>query len=131
MKILVPIDGSDCSYRALDFAAEMGQRYEGELLVVHFTSSEGKSTDVILDRANERLEEHGVSADPEVVTTVKEADPRYGNKIGKDILTLADERDIDHIVMGHHGAGAIGRLVLGSAAQTVVQAAETPATIVP
>lgn len=33
--------------------------------------------------------------------------------------------------MGHHGTGAIGRVILGSTAETVVQGTETPVTVIP
>lgn len=36
MDVLVPIDGSNCSFRALKFATEFVERYEASLNVVHF-----------------------------------------------------------------------------------------------
>lgn len=131
MKVLVPIDGSACSYRALEFAAEFVTRYEGTIHVVHITSSTAQSTTEILDRAEEILESKGVMSHPEVVTDLDWTDPRYGAQIGKDILALVEDRDYDHVVMGHHGTGAVEQLVIGSAAHTVVRAAEVPATIIP
>lgn len=131
MNVLTPIDGSDCSYRALDFAAEFTQRYEGTLHVVHFANRESESTRRILSRAEERLDETGVLADPEVVSDLRISELRYGNQIGKDILHLAEKREYDHVIMGHHGSDAVGRLLLGSAAETVIRAAETPATVIP
>lgn len=131
MKVLVPVDGSECSFRALEFATEFVQRYEGTLHVVHITDYEGESTESVLDRAEGMLDAAGISDDPEVVTDLEVSDPRYANKVGKDVLELVDERGYDHVVMGHHGTGAVGRIILGSAAETVVQAAETPATVIP
>jgi nucleotide-binding universal stress UspA family protein len=131
MKVLVPIDGSECSYRALEFATDFVRRYDGTLHVVHITDAEREATESILDRAEEILAEAGVPDDPEVVTNLQVADPRYANKVGKDILQLASDGGYDHVVMGHHGAGAIGRMILGSAAETVIRAAETPATVIP
>lgn len=131
MKVLAPIDGSECSFRALEYATDFVRRYDGTLHVVHITTADGGSTDEILSRAEEYLESEGIAADPELVTTVRSIDPRYGTRIGKDILRLVDERGYEHVIMGHHGAGAVGRLVLGSAAQTVVQAVKTPVTVIP
>ena len=69
--------------------------------------------------------------DPEIATNLRMSRPGYANRVGKDILHLVEERGYDHVVMGHHGTGRIGRAILGSAAETVVQAAEVPSTIIP
>lgn len=131
MKVLAPIDGSECSFRALEYAMEFVRRYEGTLHVVHITTADQRATEEILNRAEAYLDSDGIASDPELVTTVRSIDPRYGNRIGKDILRLVDEREFEHVIMGHHGAGAVDRLVLGSAAQTVVQSIETPVTVIP
>lgn len=131
MKVLVPIDGSDCSYRALRFATDFVQRYDGDLHVVHITDYEGETTETILDRARSILAEADVLDDPEIVTDFRMSDPRYANAVGKDILRIVEDNDYDHVVMGHHGTGAVGRMILGSAARTVIKAAETPATVIP
>lgn len=131
MKILAPIDGSDCSYRALDFATEFVDRYEGTLHVVHITSSEGPTAEKILSRARELLEENGVSDNPEIITDLQHRSPRYGTRKGKQILELVEERGYDHVVMGHHGSGAVDRLILGSVADTVIDASDVPTTVVP
>jgi nucleotide-binding universal stress UspA family protein len=44
---------------------------------------------------------------------------------------MATEQDFDHVVMGHHGSGAVERAILGSAAETVLRAEEFPVTVVP
>lgn len=135
MKILAPIDGSDCSVRALRFAAEAAVRYDADLDVVHFVDQdadrEREETQRLLARAESVLEEEGVAAEPEVAVDVWITDYRYANRIGKDVLREAREGDYDLVVMGHHGTGAVGRLLLGSAAETVVRAAEVPVTVVP
>ncbi|WP_435177509.1 universal stress protein [Halorussus sp. AFM4] len=130
MEVLVPIDGSECSFRALDFAIEFARRFEATLSVVHFTDSETDATDDILDRARERLRESDVDCEPEVSTDV-ELSFRPGDRIGEDILELVEERGYDHVVMGHHGSGTIDRAILGSAAHTVVEEEAVPVTIVP
>lgn len=131
MDVLVPVDGSDCSDRALEFASEFVTRYEGSLHVVHITDSTGEATSDIMKRAKDVLVEAGIEDHPEIVMDTRLSEPRYADQIGKDILEIADEGDYDHIVMGHHGTGRIGRTLIGSAAQTIVQATEQPATIIP
>lgn len=131
MQILAPIDGSDCSFRALRFATELATRFDGTLHVVHITDVRGEGTRTLLDRAREILEEEGIDDDPEVVTDVRLENLRYANRVGKDILEIVEDHGYDHVVMGSHGSGAVARAVLGSAAETVVRAHQVPVTIVP
>lgn len=131
MNVLVPVDGSDCSFRALEFATEFARRYEGTLHVVHITDYQGEGTDEIITQAAEIVTDAGLEDEPEIVTDRRMSDPRYANQVGKDILELVEEREYDHVIMGHHGTGRIGRAILGSAAETVLRATEVPSTIIP
>ncbi|MFB6111645.1 MAG: universal stress protein [Halobacteriaceae archaeon] len=130
MQILCPIDGSDTSFRALRFAAEMLEHYDGELHVVHFSGDEGPAVQQILDRARTVLDEVGVDAEPRVATDL-ELDFRPSDRVGEDILNLVEELGIDHVVMGHHGSGMVERAILGSATETVIRADTVPVTVIP
>ncbi|MFB6071700.1 MAG: universal stress protein [Halobacterium sp.] len=130
MDILVPVDGSDCSFRALEFAADMAPRYGADLHVVHFTDTETDATDAIVDRARDVLDAQGIDAEPEVSTDV-DLEFRPNERVGDDVLDLVEERGSDHVVMGHHGSGTIERAILGSAAETVLRAEKVPVTVIP
>ena len=130
VRILVPIDGSDCSERALRYAAELSRRFSGTLHVVHVTDVETESTGLLLGRAREVLAEEGVDDEPSISFDL-ELSFRSSNRVGNDVLKLVEEGEYDHVVMGHHGSGAIDRFILGSAAETVVRAGEVPTTVVP
>jgi nucleotide-binding universal stress UspA family protein len=43
---------------------------------------------------------------------------------------LAEDHDVDGIVMGSHGRSGISRVLLGSVAETAVRRAPCPVTIV-
>ena len=131
MKILAPVDNSERSREALRFAAEMVRRFEGELHVVHVTDVRGEHTEGVLEKAREVLADEGFDEDPKVVMNLTLHRPKAADRVGRDILRVAIEEDCDHIVMGHYGEGRIGRAILGSAAETVVRAAEMPVTIIP
>ena len=130
MRILVPIDGSDCSERALRFAAEMARRYEGSLRVIHLTDVETEATRAIMDRAKRVLEDEEIESDPSVSIDVQLTFHGSG-RIGKDIVEHATTQGFDHVVMGHHGSGAVERFILGSVAESVIRAHEVPVTIIP
>lgn len=129
MKVLVPIDGSECSFRALEFATEFAQRQDATVRVIHVTDHRTEATDDLIQRAQSFLSQKGLEDTVDVYYNVRTF--RRADSIGKDILEIIEEEDIDHVVMGHHGTGAIGRMILGSAAKTVVQSASVPVTVIP
>ena len=129
MKILIPIDGTDASKRALDFAIEMAAQMDGTLHVVHFTNKSTDATDAILDDARERLASANVRDVPELTTLT--VDIWNADRVGKEILDVVKEHGYDHVVMGHHEDGAVERAVFGSAAETVLRAEAVPMTVVP
>jgi nucleotide-binding universal stress UspA family protein len=130
MKIFVPVDGSDCSARAVAFAAEMAERYGGDLSVVHLSDADTDAARAALDAAREGLPaEYEGEASFEVA--VRDMASPTADRIGQEILAHAREADADHVVMGHHGAGVVERAILGSAAETVVRGEMMPVTIVP
>lgn len=131
MEILAPIDGSDCSTRALRFAADMARRYDAEVHVVHLSERRTDQTDELLAEAETILDEEGVTGDTEVVSDVRLSNLKASNQVGKDVLKLVEQHGYDHVVMGHHGTGRVGKLILGSAAETVAKSTEVPVTIVP
>ena len=130
VRVLVPVDGSEVSERAIRFAAEFARRFEAELHVVHVTDAETEASDRIVERARDILEEEGVADEPSV-SIDGSLEFRSANRVGEDIVELATEEGYDHVVMGHHGEGTVDRLILGSAAETVLRAGEVPVTVVP
>ncbi|MFA9425092.1 universal stress protein [Natronorubrum sp. A-ect3] len=140
--VLVPIDGSESSWDALDYAFE---QYDGEqITALHvvdpaesvYAGSEGGAYDStafdhtlergeeLCEQAKARLED-GEYADSTVLeTTVEPGRP------SQTILEVADDRDVDHIIMGSHGRSGLSRILLGSVAETVTRRAAVPVTIV-
>lgn len=47
-----------------------------------------------------------------------------------EIVRVAEERDIDLVLMATHGRGAVGRLVIGSVANRVAQASTVPVMLI-
>ncbi|MDY6818982.1 MAG: universal stress protein [Halobacteriales archaeon] len=130
MDILLPIDGSDCSMRALRFGADFCRRFEGSMHVVHITDVETEATEELIDRAESILADEGIHDAPEVEIDI-DLSFRPSTQIGEDILEMVEEQGYDHVIMGHHGAGTVDRMILGSAAETVLRSNAVPVTVIP
>lgn len=129
MAVLVPIDSSDCSVRALEFGVEFAERFETDLDVVHVTDHRTDATEKLVERANAILAEAGFDQEVEIITDMRKF--RASDRVGKQIIQLVEEEGYEHVVMGHHGTGVMGRALLGSAAETVLEETEIPVTTVP
>ena len=136
--ILVPMDGSEASEQALEYAIETYP--EAAITVLHvidlptptvseFGSGSYEETavqsteqraDEIADRARAVASSAGYDGELEVTTS-----------IGTPSRSIIDRAtDVDAIVMGSHGRHGASRILLGSVAETVVRRAPVPVTVV-
>jgi nucleotide-binding universal stress UspA family protein len=142
-RILVAVDGSDHSRRAVEQAADLALRYRAGLTVLHVRTKMG-SGQVPKELAEyDRLEnvyitetELLVSAAQRIAETAAEQARRAGvsdveivveaGDPGATIIRIAQERGIDLIVMGSRGLGELGGLLLGSVSHKVGHLAHCP-----
>ena len=135
-KILVAVDHSEISDRALDAARDLALLSEGEVWVLHMREREvavktGVSlSDESMDEARaavaaavDKLTAAGVKAHGDVGTTL------FGYA-ARSIIDDAKEHDVDVIVMGSRGRGDLAGLILGSTAHKVIHLADRPVLIV-
>ena len=135
-KILVAVDHSEASDRALDAARDLALLSQGEVWVLHLREREvavktGVSlTDESMDEASaavaaavDKLTAAGVKAHGDVGTTV------FGYA-ARNIIDDAIEHDVDVIVMGSRGRGDLAGLILGSTAHKVIHLTDRPVLIV-
>lgn len=133
-RILLAVDGSEQSDRAVSLASEIAKESNSEVLVFHVREKAAVrfgSYDVDLDEAEvdiadnktRKLKDLGISARPERVTDF------YGNT-AKRIVSAADEYGADVIVMGSRGLSNVGGFFLGSVAHKVLQSAPCPVLVV-
>ena len=140
MKILLPVDGSDCALRAVAaLLAQLPQwrdSPEVHLLHVHPPIPVGR---VQAHVAPESLQRHyREESESEVQAACRQLDAAgvayqlhiHVGPAATVIAKLADELACDLVVMGTHGRGAVGRLILGSVANEVVQLAPCPVQLV-
>jgi len=140
-QVLIPVDGSDCSLRAVDYLiAERAQRAVPDDVEVHllnvqvalrgdvgqFISHEqiaayrSEESDKALREAKARLTAAGVRL---------VAHTEIGHA-AEEIARLAGDLDCDHIVMGTHGRGALADLLAGSTTIRVLHLAQVPVVLV-
>jgi nucleotide-binding universal stress UspA family protein len=129
-KILVPLDGSSVAEIALPEAVELARGGATLVLLraaepVRLPAADPTERQVKIVREAERYlaavaawaRKAGVT---EIETSVWYAPP------AEAIIEAARVRDVDLIVMSTHGRSGLGRLVLGSVAETVVRGTTTP-----
>lgn len=128
--ILYPTDFSKCSDAAIPLARSLARDRGAKLILLHVSPIE-----VVADGAyvapmdprvyQEALEElRGRLEGPDLKLAI-ETDQRQGDP-ATEILAAAESWRADLIVMGTHGRGGLGRLVLGSVAEAVMRHAPCP-----
>jgi nucleotide-binding universal stress UspA family protein len=138
--ILVPIDGSEPAYHALEFAIrllrgrpdtaiyalyvhppiDVSGKVQISVALERMREMAAEQSRLILDRAAARLTEVEMRHTVEML----EGDP------AEVIARRAGELDCDAIVMGSRGMGRIANLVIGSVATKVVHLSKLPVTLV-
>ena len=134
-RILVPIDGTECSWRALEYACEL-VRFSGGSLVV-MTVDKGQHAEPILAAEGDPFFAHignEVLDSANAMLAGKNIDCTYllenGGNVAASILETVQSEGCDGIVLGSRGMGVIECLFSSSVSQLVLENAEVPVTIV-
>lgn len=141
-KIVVPLDGSRWSERAIPRAKEIARVHDAELLLLHVyqqkagdyagqwaLAGQQQIADQTYDQLREqlvslrnRLRQEGLQAREVMVRS---------NNPAQAIVDFVDSEDgINMVVMSTHGRTGLSRWLLGSVAQKVVKSARWPVTLV-
>lgn len=139
-RILVAIDGSDTALRALEFAAQQASgapAAELHVLTVQPTLRNYTAAEIYVtaERIHEVAKEKAGAILEAAAGRLKGADFRFEleqleGEAAETIASRAAELGCESIIMGTHGLGALGILLLGSVAQRVVHHATVPVTLV-
>ena len=138
-RILVPTDFSEHAEDALKVAAQIAQKNDSEIIVLHMLELPHQMNDAILGgasipetmlfmkKANEMLDE--ISSRPyldgiPVTEIVKIDKPIHG------ITQVSKDYDIDLIIMGSHGSSGVEELLIGSNTEKVVRNSEIPVLVI-
>ena len=136
--IMVPIDGSDYSFKAADIAIEIAEKFSSKIAAVHvleefsFKSydSEEDSGDALLARVSRKAAESGV----EVVEHLLTADAL------RDMKFIVDQTRADLVVIHAHGANnnrfvsfednEVSDTQIGSVSERLLRTSDVPVLLV-
>ena len=142
-RILVPVDGSPTSDKALATAIQMAQAFGARLRLIHIMEETayltgydpfgGYAGDLIriMRESGEKILEQGMTAAQTAglaVDTVLFDD--LGQRLGEAVANGAKLWNADLIVVGTHGRRGIGRLLMGSGAEQIIRQAPIPVLVV-
>ena len=134
-RILVPIDFSDHSVKALRYAVRFAEQFGAALVLVHVAEPVRYPESIIIPPAMEEANRELVKRTRAALAkfAAKEVPPRLACqslvRLGpayEEIAAAARETDADLIVIATHGHTGLKHLVLGSTAERVVRHAPCP-----
>jgi nucleotide-binding universal stress UspA family protein len=137
--VLVAVDGSPLSERALRYALETFP--DAAFTSIHVINPVDSLIDVEAGGLSVANEWHDNAQDraSEIHTTATNLAAEHGVELatvtevgrpGKKILAYADDNNIDQIVIGSHGRSGLDRVLLGSVAETVTRRAQIPVAVI-
>jgi nucleotide-binding universal stress UspA family protein len=137
-KILIPIDGSDYSFRAAEFGVSVAKLVGAQVMVVYVIDT------VVLDqiaKVNEREDvERELKQDGEryiryVLGLGEKQNVKVASLLAKgrpfeQVVHLAKGLGMNLIVMGTYGRRGAERILIGSVAERVIEYASCPVLVV-
>src|SRR5262252_7331831 len=122
-QILCPIDFSDSSHQAIQYATALARQHKSVLTVLH-VAPDGSETRPLATEAA-ALFEDARQAGVKVEVLIE------GGQPARQILNRAAALPANVIVLGTHGTGGFEHLMLGSVAEKVLRKATCPVFTVP
>ena len=140
-KIVVPIDGSGWSERAIPHACDIAVNNEGEVILLH----------VFKPPAYEYTDQLAIAGDTEYVTQMREEMKQHltglrnqlrgqnvearvqfieATGVANQICDYVNDQDVDLVVMSTHGRSGLARFLFGSVANKVVQGVNVPVMLI-
>jgi nucleotide-binding universal stress UspA family protein len=138
----VPLDGSDFSFRAAEYAINLAKLTGGEILCVHavvdlpyieymgpgiltvtrYINEAKKQTEEWFSQIKSKAAKQGIQVTADTIFNLP--------SVAESIINYASEQKADLIVIGTRGRSGLKRLVLGSVASAVVAHAGCPVLVV-
>lgn len=138
-KVLVPVDGSESSWRALQAGKELAEKFAGEVVVLTVTQPNSALSLIVdkheVNRSNAELQ----AVSEKILSLAKLKLGDLSNKAkfvleaghpAESIIAGAKKNGCDCIVIGRRGLSGVAEFFLGSVSASVAQQAEIPVVIV-
>ena len=139
-RILVPVDGSECSRHAAEHAAALAQAHAAEIALVHVVDEQvveelaqhGRDDGL---HARERLLENGQVYLRDAARLAEERGVAHREEIAEGdpcaaICEAADRVGADLVVMGRIGRRGARRILMGSITRRVIETGHAPVLVV-
>lgn len=135
-KIIVAIDGSEHSHRALEVGKDLANRYEATVWLVHVFPH---TSDLLgydeYEKLVARREEAGQAVLDEAHNLLSTVNfPVYEELLegppAEAIINVAEVRGVDLIIMGTRGLSSLQGLLLGSVSHRVMHHAHCPVMLI-
>ncbi len=141
-KILVALDGSDGSKRALNVAADHARLTGSDLVLAYVIDWSPYSfhTPQELEERHQRRESEIQRANDSILTPEIAALKADGlnvetvvhhGKIAETLLELGTQYGVTQVYIGRRGESRVQTMIFGSVSATLVQASTVPVTVVP
>ena len=143
-KILVAIDKSEHSTKAIAHAKSIADKFSAEVILYHsyqvpadFTDQQimyNLSSDYIV-KLEVNLKQHY----QKLLDTTKEEFASAGiktstllesGKVGANIVNAAEKENVDLVIIGSRGLGTMGRMVMGSVSSYVLHHTKKPLLVI-
>ena len=139
--ILVPVDGSEISYTAIQEAATLAQAFQAKVTAVQVLTLDpyiaaeyitAQQTNELIERARQSIEQDLKQAQTKFAEFGIEVDTHLleGQSISAEIVKASEKIQADLIVIASHGRTGIKKFFLGSVAQSILADASVPVLIV-
>ncbi len=136
--ILIATDGSPASEQAVEAGVELAAERGGDVTFVHIVPADAWITGrgaagrplphhVAVDESETALKEAAEVAEAAGVSYALE---RIAGDPVDEILAVAEAKDVDLVVVGSRGRGAVTSAILGSVSLGVVKRARRPVLVV-
>ena len=134
-KILVPMDGSKNSFKALTKAVFLAKKCDSSITALYVlrtafdnpnmiyipqTQNELKKVEKFLDTAKNQVTKNSIKFKKEIV---------FGHE-AKEIVDFAQKNKFDLIVIGARGRGTIKQMLLGSVSNIIVHNSKVPVLVI-
>lgn len=142
-RLLVPVDGSETSTKALIAALQMARESGGQVHLIHvleelaqvvaydpYGGYPGDLIKVMRESGAKVLQDAMAVAQASGVTADEQLIEAAGQRLADVVNKAAANFNADLIVVGTHGRRGMGRVLLGSGAEQIIRQAEVPVLVI-